>query len=262
MCTIIFGLHPFGFDLLKLTSFLYYITLGKEEKEKLSTELKRLSALAQLPAFSRLEFIFLMAVSCERKAESPTTMLSYTDLKKGTLFIKDGAPHQVLDASFSRMQQRKAVVQAKIKNLATGKITDATLQPSDQFEAAEVEKRTLTFLYRHRGEYVFCDPEKKENRFALSENAMTEHKKWIVPNGEATALFFGEKLITLSLPVKVDLKVIDAPPGIQGDRAQGGTKTITLETGTTIQAPLFINAGDRVRVNTETGEYVERVKKG
>jgi len=188
-------------------------------------------------------------------------MLTYTDLKKGTLFIMDNDPYEVIDSNFSRMQQRKAVVQAKIRNLASGKIFDKTFQASDQFREAEVGKHPLRFLYQHRGEYVFIDPENPKNRFSLKEESIGQNKAWLKPQTDITAVFFNERLLNFTLPIKMDFKVIEAPPGIQGDRAQGGTKAITLETGAVIQAPLFINTGDVVRVNTETGEYVERAEK-
>ena len=173
----------------------------------------------------------------------------------------DGNPCEVIEANFSRMQQRKAVVSAKIKNLATGKITDITFQASDYFEEADVQKRPLIFLYAHRGEYFFSEPDKKQNRFSLTETVVGDNARWLKPNTPLTAVFFGEKLLTFTLPIKMDFLVTEAPPGIQGDRAQGGTKAVTLETGTVIQVPLFINTGDTVRVNTETGQYVERAAK-
>ena len=202
-------------------------------------------------------------------------MLSYTDLKKGAVFLMNDAPHEVLEANFSRMQQRKAVVQAKIKNLATGKTVDATFQASDYFEEADVQKRPLVFLYAHRGEYFFAEPDKsstfppsggkvldkKQNRFSLKEEAVGDAARWLKPDTELTAVFFGDTLLTFSLPIKMDFVVTDAPPGVQGDRAQGGTKTVRLETGAMIQVPLFINTGDVIRVNTETEEYAERVSK-
>ena len=104
-------------------------------------------------------------------------MLSYTDLKKGILFIKDKDPYEVLESSFSRMQQRKAVVQVKIKNLRTGKLYDTTLQASDSFEEANIEKKPLIFLYAHREEYVFVDPSNKSNRFTLNEEIIGDKKK-------------------------------------------------------------------------------------
>ena len=173
----------------------------------------------------------------------------------------DNVPYEVLDSNFSRMQQRKAVVQTKVRNLVSGKIFDITFQASDQFKEAEVEKRSLRFLYQHRGEYVFTDPANLKNRFTLTKESIGQKGQWLVSDTDVTAVFFNEKLLTFSLPIKMDLKVSEAPPGVQGGRSQGGTKAITLETGTVIQAPLFINSGDIVRVNTETGEYVERVEK-
>ena len=173
----------------------------------------------------------------------------------------DNDPYEVIESSFSRMQQRKAVVQTKVRNLASGKIFDINFQPSDQFKEAEVEKRSLLFIYQHRGEYVFSDISDKKSRFSLTEESIGQKKSWLIPNTQVTALFFGDRLLTLSLPIKMDIKVIQAPPGVQGDRAQGGTKAVTLETGALIQVPLFINNGDIVRVNTETGDYVERAEK-
>lgn len=188
-------------------------------------------------------------------------MLSYTDLKKGVIFLKDGEPYEVLDASFSRMQQRKAVVQTKIKNITTGKTYDVTLQASDSFEEAEIERKPLVFLYGHRNEYVLTDPANKKNRYALTENTLGDKIKWLKPNTEVVAVFFGEKLLGIALPIKMDLEVTEAAPGVQGDRSNAGTKSATLETGAIIQVPLFINTGDVIRVNTDTGEYTERVSK-
>ena len=175
--------------------------------------------------------------------------------------MKNGEIYEVQEANFSRMQQRKAVVQAKIKNLATGKLLDTSFQPSDQFEEAEIEKRPLNFIYEHRGEYVFNEPGNPKNRFALNPETIGEQKKWLKPNLELTALFFADKLLKLIFPIKMDLRVTETPPGVQGDRATSGTKTATLETGAVVQVPPFINTGDVIRVNTELGTYVERAEK-
>lgn len=188
-------------------------------------------------------------------------MLSYTDLKKGVMFMLNGEPYEVVDTSFSRMQQRKAVLQARIKSLRSGKLLDRTFQASDEFEAADVEKKTLLYLYGHRGEYVFNDPENTKVRYTLNKEQVGDRKKWLKANTEVTAVFLGENMLTFTLPIKIDLKVTEAPPGVQGDRSSGGTKAVTLETGAIIQVPLFINTDDVIRINTETGDYVERVEK-
>lgn len=203
-------------------------------------------------------------------------MLSYSDLKKGVLFVRDGKPFEVIESNFSRMQQRKAVVQARVRDLTNGKIIEITPQASDYFEEADVVKRPLVFLYRHRDDFVFTAADVERDfsvkspgdrvpppqRFTLKENNVGPAMRWLKPNTEITAVFFNDTLLTFSVPIKMDLKVTDAPPGIQGDRSQGGTKSITLETGAVVQAPLFINTGDIVRINTESGDYVERVRKG
>jgi elongation factor P len=188
-------------------------------------------------------------------------MLSYTDLKKGVIFLKDGDPYEVLEASFSRMQQRKAVVSAKIKNITTGKTYDVTLQASDSFGEAEIDRKPLVFLYGHRNEYILTDPANKKNRYTLTDGEIGDKKKWLKPNSEVVAIFFGDKLLNITLPIKMDLRVSEAPPGVQGDRSSSGNKSVILETGAIIQVPLFINTDDIVRVNTDTGEYTERVEK-
>lgn len=173
----------------------------------------------------------------------------------------DGEPYEVVDASFSRMQQRKAVLQARIRSLRNGKLLDRTFQASDTFDEADVEKRTLVYLYGHRGEYVFNDPKNQHVRYTLNTEQIGDRKKWLKPNTEVAAVFLDEQLLTFTLPIKMDIKVTEAPPGIQGDRSSGGTKTVTLETGAIIQVPLFINTDDIIRINTETGDYVERTEK-
>ncbi len=189
-------------------------------------------------------------------------MLSYTDLRKGVLFIMEKDPWEVLESSFLRMQQRKAVVQTKIKNLVTGKIVDRNFQPSDQFEEAEVEKKEAVFIYLNRGQAWFHDAKNPGARFSLAEETAEEGVKFLKQGMLVTTLVFDEKVIGMRLPVKVELKVTEAPPAIKGNTAQGGNKNVTLETGAKISVPLFVNEGDVVRVNTETGEYTERVEKG
>lgn len=175
--------------------------------------------------------------------------------------MKDGEVYEVMESSFSRMQQRKAVVQAKLRKLATGKIVEIRFQPSDQFAEAEIDRKPLLFVYQHRGEYVFTDPADKKNRFSIASETIGENVKWLKPNIEVTAVFFSGKMLSIVFPIKMDFQVAEAPPGVQGDRATSGTKSVVLETGAAIQTPPFINAGDTIRVNTETGTYVERVEK-
>ncbi len=189
-------------------------------------------------------------------------MLSYTELKKGILFSMDNQPYEVLEANFLRMQQRKAVVQAKIRNLITGKVLDRNFQPSDKLEEIELEKKSAIFIYQNRGEYWFHEEGNPKNRFMLSKETIGPGADFLKPNTETTSVIFKDKVIKVTMPIKMELKVTEAPPSIKGNTAQGGTKVVTLETGAKISAPLFINTGDMIRVNTETGMYTERVEKG
>ena len=188
-------------------------------------------------------------------------MLSYTDLKKGTLFVKDGEPYEVLESNFLRMQQRKAVVQTKIRNLISGKIVDRNFQASDYFEEADVERKEAVFIYSHRAEFWFTEPNNPKNRFSVSNEVLGERAQFLKPNTKVQTLVFGSRIIKVELPIKMDFKVIEAPPAVRGNTAQGGTKTVVIEGGVRVAAPLFVNEGDLIRINTETGEYVERVQK-
>ncbi len=189
-------------------------------------------------------------------------MLSYTELRKGIIFSMDNQPYEVLESNFLRMQQRKAVVQAKIRNLITGKVLDRNFQPSDKLEEAELEKKTAVFIYQNRGEYWFHEEGNPKNRFILAKETIGTSADFLKPNTVINSVTFKDKVIKVIAPIKTDLKVTEAPPSIKGNTAQGGTKVVTLETGAKISAPLFINIGDMIRINTDTGEYVERAEKG
>jgi len=188
-------------------------------------------------------------------------MLSYNDLQKGVGFILDGDPYEILESNFVRMQQRKPVMQAKIRNLISGKVVSKTFHQSDSFVEAELQKQEALFVYSHRNEYVFRHPADAKERFSLSEDVVGEQGKFLKEGILVTIYSFKEKHINISLPIKIEYRVKEAPPGIKGDTATGGTKTITLENGLKINVPMFINEGDIIRVNTGTGEYAERVEK-
>ncbi len=174
----------------------------------------------------------------------------------------DGEPWEVLDSNFLRMQQRKAVVQTKIKNLINGKIVDRNFQSSEVFEEAEMEKMKSRFLYETRGVYWFDEMNNPKNRFSIKKEDLSEQAvNFLKPNLEVIALKFKDKFVSIGLPIKIDCKVVESPPSIRGDTAQGGTKQVTIETGAKISVPLFIEEGDIIRINTQTGEYAERIEK-
>ncbi|MDP2676413.1 MAG: elongation factor P [bacterium] len=188
-------------------------------------------------------------------------MLSYTDLTKGTVFVMNGEPYEILETNFVRMQQRKPVVQGKIKNLLTGKVVSRTFHQSETFEEAEIEKKEAVFVYEHRGKFIFTEPDSPSARFELDEGAIGEQKKFLKPNLIVTRYIFNDTVINIALPIKIDYLVKEAPPNVKGDTATGGNKIVTLENGLEMAVPMFINQGDVIRVNTVTGEYTERVEK-
>ena len=188
-------------------------------------------------------------------------MLDVNDLKSGALFIYNDDPCVILWSNHLKMQQRRPVMQTKMRNLRTGQVFEHNFHQGDTFEEADITKKGVMFLFEHRGAYTFCEKDNPKNRFTLAAEAIGEPRIYLKPNTEVEALYFGEELLTAKLPIKVDLKVVEAPPSIRGDTAQGGTKTVKLETGATVNTPLFIEEGDTVRVNTESSQYVERVEK-
>ncbi len=189
------------------------------------------------------------------------SLLAYTELKKGTLFILNGEPYEVIESNFLRMQQRKATVQTKIRNLMTGKILDRNWQGSDNFEEAEIEQKDAQFIYAARGEYWFHPVGDPKARFSIKEEVAGDPAKFLKAGTIVKTMIFKEKVIQVKVPIKMDLLVKEAPPGIKGNTAQGGSKVVTLENGTQVSVPLFIEEGETIRVNTETGEYVERAGK-
>lgn len=188
--------------------------------------------------------------------------MNYTDLKPGICIIIDKQPYVVLEYDFVRMQQRKPVVKTKVKNLISGSVAERSFQPSDDIEEAEIDKMKSKFLYQNKGEYWFCEANNPSKRFNLKEEVLGAGKDFLKADMEITALAFNNKIFGIEMPIKADYTVTEAPPAIKGDTAQGGTKIVVIETGAKVSAPLFINEGDIIRVNTTTGQYVERAEKG
>ena len=186
-------------------------------------------------------------------------MLEYNEITVGKFIIFDNEPWEVLSAHVFRKQQRKPVNATKLKNMITGRVTEYSFHQSEKAEEADLEEKQISFIYEQKGEYWFHDANDKSKRFPLTETQVGFGAKFLKAGTTAKALLFDEKIISMKLPIKMELKVVEAPPAIKGNTAQGGNKVVKVETGATVNAPLFINEGDVIRVNTETGEYVERV---
>ena len=182
-----------------------------------------------------------------------------SDLKKGNFIVIENDPYVVMSLSHSHIGRGGAVFQTKIRNLRTGNILERNFKPGDPIEEAWISKMQAVFAYEKRGEYWFHEEGNPASRFSLPGDALGDKAGYLKPNMEVVALKFGEKVINVELPVKADYKVIESPPNIRGNTADAGRKVVTIETGAKINVPLFIQEGDVIRINTETGEYAERV---
>jgi elongation factor P len=130
---------------------------------------------------------------------------------------------------------------------------------SEKAEEAEIETKDVKYLYTNKGEFWFCDVNDPSERFQIKSETIGFGGKFLKPNSIIPILIFDEIIIGVKLPIKMDLKVTEAHPAVKGNTAQGGTKTVVVETGATVNVPMFIKEGEMIRVNTETGEYTERV---
>lgn len=181
------------------------------------------------------------------------------DIKKGLVLNLDGEPYLVMETKFLRMQQRKPVMQTKMKNLISQKTMEYSFKSGERVAEADIARKKVNYLYHDQQGYHFMDNETYE-QFFIPADTLGDQTKFLKENVEVDAVYFNEQPISVALPPKIDLKVVSAEPGVRGDTAQGKvTKPATLETGATINVPIFVKEGDTVRINTETGEYVERV---
>lgn len=187
-------------------------------------------------------------------------MLSHSDLKKGVKIILDGQPYEILEAKPLKMAQRRVVIQTKIRNLISGNVFSRNFHQGETFEEAEISKIEVKFLYSFKDRCLFSEIENPKKRFDLTAEQIGPQVQFLKQNQILEGIFFQDKVINISLPIKIQLKVIEAPPGVKGDRSQPGTKQVTLETGAKINTPLFIKEGDIIEINTETGEYVRRIE--
>lgn len=187
-------------------------------------------------------------------------MLTHSDLRKGVLIVIDGEPYEILEAIPLKKAQRRVVIQSRIKNLINGNVFSRNFHQGDVFEEAEIIKFEAKFLYSYRDKFIFCKENNPSDRFELKKEQIGEEKSKFLKQGQIVQGFiFNNKIVNISLPIKVLVKVVEAPPGEKGGRAQAGTKQVILETGAKINVPLFVEENDTIEVNTETGEYVRRV---
>ena len=187
-------------------------------------------------------------------------MYSIAQLKVGTAIQVDGHPYIVTRSQFSKQARGGGVMKTIVKSLLTGNSLPMTFQGNDKVEPAEITYSKAQFLYAQGDEYFFMDNESYE-QFSFTKEDLGDQYGYLVDGADVDMQNFDDKPINVKLPPKVNLKVTEAAAGVKGDTAQGKvTKPAVLETGISIAVPLFINEGHLIRINTETGEYCERVK--
>ena len=185
-------------------------------------------------------------------------MLNYNEVKPGVAVLVEGEPYVCTWNNIMQKQQRRPVNQTKLRHLIRGNVVEYSFQQSDKMQEAEIESKPAIFIYERSGQWWFHEVGKPAERFSVSDELMGESGNFLKDNTEIVTDWFDGKLIRVRLPVKVELKVKEAPPDVRGNTAQGGSKIVTLETGAQLTVPMFIKEGDVLRINTETGEYVER----
>ena len=184
-------------------------------------------------------------------------MLSLSEIKIGKILKMNNEPFIVVKADHHKMGRGGAVLKTKLKSLISGSVMEQTFQGNDKAEEADVEKKSANFLYKDDSFAYFMDNESFE-QFSLPLDQIGDQDKFMREDTEVEVLHFQGQPMTIKLPIKMEFKVISAPPGVRGNSSGNVMKTVEIETGAQIQVPMFINEGDIIRVNTDSGEYVER----
>jgi elongation factor P len=187
-------------------------------------------------------------------------MASYdtSDIRKGLKFMMDGAPYTVVEFQFVKPGKGAAFTRTKMKNLLTGAVLERNLRSGEKLEEANVEVKTMQYLYQEQDSYVFMDTTTYD-QVSIPSDLVAEAKDYMPENINVEVLFFENRAVGITLPNFIELPIVETEPGFRGDTSTNTTKSAKIETGATIQVPLFINQGDRIRIDTRTGEYLERV---
>lgn len=184
-------------------------------------------------------------------------MLNFNEIKTGKVIKVNAEPYIIIKTDHHKMGRGGAVLKIKCRNLINGNVLERTYQGSEKAEEAETETKKANFMYKDKDEAYFMDNESYE-QFNLPVEEIGEAALFLKDGTDVDVLYFESKPVSISLPIKMDFKVVSAPPGVKGNSAGNVNKQVELETGAKINVPMFINEGDVIRINTETGEYVER----
>lgn len=191
-------------------------------------------------------------------------MLEYNEIRERKIILYEGEPCEVMESHVARTQQRKPQNQVKLKGLLSGRTWNTAFHASEKVDEVDLTKKDVKYLYKNKEEFWFSDPEDPKNRFQIDTKVIGDSDKFLKPNENVTALIWNnndkDQVIKIMLPIKMEFVVKEAPPSIRGNTANGGGKVAILENDYKLNVPFFVEAGDKVVINTETGEYVERIK--
>ena len=184
-------------------------------------------------------------------------MISAGDFRKGVTFEKEGDVYQIIDFQHVKPGKGAAFVRTKIRDVMSGATKDETFSPNEKFPKAIIETKEMEYLYTDGSLYYFMDNETYE-QLPVDREALEDAIMYLKENDRATLKFYKGKAFEVIPPNFVELKITETEPGVKGDTAQGATKSATVETGATLNVPLFVNQGDIIKVDTRTGEYLSR----
>jgi elongation factor P len=183
-----------------------------------------------------------------------------SDIRKGLKLTIDGQPYSVVDFQFVKPGKGQAFTRVKIKNLVSGNVLERTWRSGEKLEAADVEERSATFSWDEGDQLVFVDD--SSDQIYVEKAKVGDDARWLGDGQKVDIVFFNGIAINLSLPAHVVLQITNSEPGIKGDTASGATKPATVSTGATVNVPLFVKEGEWIKIDTRSGEYIERVNKG
>lgn len=184
-------------------------------------------------------------------------MISTNDLRTGATIELDGDAWSVVEFQHVKPGKGAAFVRTRLKNVKTGNVVERTFRAGEKVAKANIEKKEMQYMYASGDEYQFMDQESYDT-VMITADKLADNIKWLKEGMVIEVMYFDNNIVGIDLPNFVELEITDTPPGVKGDTASGGGKPATLETGAIIQVPFFVNPGDKVRVDTRTGQYLDR----
>lgn len=185
-------------------------------------------------------------------------MLSTTDFRRGLKIELDGVPYEIVDFQHVKPGKGGAFVRTKLRNMLNGRTVENTFRSGEKMEKPDMETRSMQYLYKDSSGFVFMDMESYE-QFSVEDGVLGQKGGFLVDGMELTMLMYRGKALDVDLPASVVLEITHTEPGVKGDTVSGATKPATLSTGVTLNVPLFVNEGEKIKVDTRTGEYLGRV---